>query len=788
MSTSHAAALDAAAFGLEQQPAYSFSLACKRGFSPILSHQFEVAWPWPPRRGRSTARAADTDPATSSAEKREEVSIKKEDDGDVAAAQLPGADGAVSATDADDATSSSWCERRRYGPSTCILDFTSDPFMGQLDGRRVAMLLSPGHRCWLPLERLAEPETLPDHAGLAYWRTTYKPPLSPPTTSASPSSTSLPASGPPPPPCCAELVLGELPAIERAVWLRRKSAGNVAGEGLPSNDAAASAPTSRLTSSATARAPALAPGRGAHLRDAQLAVKPVQTFFFYTVPYRVRWLSQVRGRLVASLPCEERLVTLHAPHAPQPAGSVEVARLNAPADWALTSVQLEHSFPLARGVVPLDVAEVFERPFLAVGTAEHGVLLCGIDPATGAIQSVARVISLKGTGSVLYPVAHVAAVFPPRRADAAAAADAAGRLRTPAWAAAAAALESLREGALVCSSPYEPTATVVKLGAAAGGVVEDTATARGIDTILSVGTAVHPGLGPLVCTASRGLLRLFITDAAAAEEARRPTGGVAERVPPCLAYERVARFDTHLLCVTGGPVIHQEFRGNYVSHRSYTKHWQLAADSTNRLMLLDRSTVKYLTHSVFQLHRRTAQEAEAAPPGSLLPCLDAPVSESQPSVTTTTGEAGEEEAQESGAAPAGAGTGTRGRGAKKGAVKTEPDQRDWKASKLTARGRSAVSPLAVALGTDDGTGGRLVQAQALATAVAVEDACSGIVALGAQSEVVQVAAAHDRNCVSLVTWRVAPPRSMSAALAAAAAASDRGRSVALKRERDSDAE
>ena len=51
-------------------------------------------------------------------------------------------------------------------------------------------------------------------------------------------------------------------------------------------------------------------------------------------------------------------------------------------------------------------------------------------------------------------------------------------------------------------------------------------------------------------------------------------------------------------------------------------------------------------------------------------------------------------------------------------------------------------------------GGVVSAASGFAVSVHLEDACSGVVVLFAKDETIQVAAAHDRHCVSVVTWRI----------------------------------
>ncbi|KAK7196596.1 hypothetical protein NESM_000598100 [Novymonas esmeraldas] len=758
--------------GCEEQRTYTFSLHCKRSLNPTLTHQFRVVWPWPahPRRsGRSTV-AGVPEPASVGA-----VKVEEDCDGEeVVEAEATEQRDSVG----DDAAVGSevrplWRERRRYGQPTFIIALSSDPVLGRCETRRVALLLSPGHRSLLPLVPLLAPEPLPDGAGLAYWRTSFKPPGGPPPPPPSLSSAAAATTtSPHAPPCCAELLVGELQQLERVVWQRREAATAPAQH---STDAAV-APLLHSevdlgspppAAEAPARLPSSARRRDGGGGGATAAAAAVRHFFFYTIPFRVRWLSQLPGRLVASLPCEERLVTLHAPHdddddADDPGDDSRRRSSSGSGSGSTTTsmaaMTLVHSFALPRGVVPLEVSEVFDRPFLAVGTAEHGVLLCDLDSSTGAVHAIARCVAVRGYGSAIYPVTRLAAVFPPAaRSPATPSASSA----PPPWLARAEALESLRGGALVCSSPYEPTAAVVKLGAAADGTVEDFAAARSVDTILDVSAEVQASLGPLVCTTSRKLLRLRVIDTLEEEVERRAgvgrafaESGLADRVRPCLTYDRMAQFDVPLLHVASSPVVRQTFAINYVSRRVYTKHWQVAVDSANRLILLDRSVSQYLLHSTFSLRPRGTDGggAPAPPAGSLLPL----------SLVTRAAEA-----------DGGGGDDVADAACASSEASSQPPRQSQASARLK-RPRTKLSKASPAVktatvkeeeeerGDAEGRGGSgavvdtIANSAALPTAVVVEDACVGLAVTCVRDEVMQVAAAHDRDCISLVTWRIGP--------------------------------
>ncbi|KPA74256.1 hypothetical protein ABB37_09264 [Leptomonas pyrrhocoris] len=782
------------AFGCQQQQAYSFPLHCKRSFNPTLTHQFRVEWPWPVLRSAATAAT----PAMNKPDLRlvthKEDTAGEDDDFNEG--------GAVDDTQTTAVTPGSttplWRDRRRYGRPTFIVDLSGDPFIGELDTRRAGLLLSLGHRLLLPLIALEPPEELPDKAGPAHWKTEYKAPRGETAANATP------------PPHCAELLVGEVAAIEKMVRQRRESVAlsatrrSAGAFAMPSffsrinlsatqsADTAPSAVSQEVVRAGEAegRSSTPSPPPPPVQQTARTALcappqrKPVQSYFFYSLPFRVRWLSQLQGRLVVTLPCEERILTLHAPHRLAPSA----AAVTAAAAAAPVPITLVHSFSFSRGVVPLEVAEVFDRPFLAIGTHEHGVLLCSLNTASGAVEAIARVISLKGYGGAFFPVTRLAVLFPPQQRSRtahrpASSVAAASPLPSPPWVPRAAALETLRDGVLLCSSPYEPAAILVKLDGSPEGVVEDFAMLRGVDTVLDVAPAVQPDLGPLLCTTGRKVqwLRFLQADeeaeALAAVRARRSDGAVAERCAPAVLCERMARFDYPLLRLLAGPPVLQTFAGKYVSRHRYAKHWHFGVDNRNQVILMDRTVRQYLFQSAFQLYRRLPEEQRATPPGSMLT-----------SSTTTAGEGGvfiesdggsvtlkveedEEKTEETAVAvkqeEADAGNTFGHVPATRGAKRTRPSATaiSTAATRNTAPSsgrRCAKQPKAEAA-AEDGTkaasgNGVVGTAHAFACSVPLEDACSGVVVVFAKDEAIQVAAAHDRCYVSLVTWRVGPPQ------------------------------
>ncbi|KAG5511583.1 hypothetical protein GH5_06537 [Leishmania sp. Ghana 2012 LV757] len=808
------------ALGCEQPQGCTFSMHCKRSLHPTLTHQFVVTWPWPvlQRKGQprvSSGISAAEGVVGSSATQQEGI-IKEEDEEEeegeegMPAAPTPGSDASAAAYSS---VSALWRERRRYGRPTFVLDLSSDPFLGRHETRRASVLLSPGYRCLLPFVELSEPEQLPDRAGVAFWRTVFKPPSRRTQTFGSTSSPSAARS----PPYCAELVVGELSAIERVVRERHEMAtatsrrhrrtymkpsflshislgpGTVASPtplaAAGESNLATGSPdigsqwatreeglvTERAHGQIDPKSSVSVPSPPSQ-RGAAFAPKTVLAFFFYTIPFRIRWLSQLPGRIVVSLPCEERLLTLHAPHG-------DGGHDGSASTTEMIAMSQVHSYALPRGVIPLDISEVFDRPFLAVGTAEHGVLLCQLDTSTGAIQGIARWISLRGYGSSLFPVTRLAAVFPARQLKRATDCSTAFP-SPPSWTRRADLLESLNDGVLVCSSPYEPMAAVVKLGAAAEGVVEDFFVLHGVDTILDVGATVQPALGPLACTVSRKLLRFRVIDSATEEAERRTAtlmkrldSALADRVSPCLTYDRMTRLEWPLLHVAASPAVLQSFTAKYVSRRSYTKHWQFAVDSANRVVLLDRTVSQYTLHSTFQLCRCgwAAEEGLGAQAGTLPTASPAASGASErqakaPYARELEGALGkgdealtdDDHASTWSLSPSSTQLSSTPVGGQKRPRSTPRASEEKGTSGLAAkRRRPATVPFAAAKeerdegdDEDDAPPSKLSLLNAFASAIPIEDACSGVVVTCVQDQAMQVAAAHDRNCISLVTWRI----------------------------------
>lgn len=526
---------------------FSYFLASKAAFAePTLTHQFRVEWPWP------TARAA--------AEVKKEASAASTP---TAGHSPPSTPAAAAAAARSGAHTTKDTAGRRFGRPTSILSLSSDPHpprtaqgvpVVDLAGtQRVAMLLSPGPRLHLPLlpadgegaEGQGDGVTNEQSRPAQHWRSVYK------QSKDFPAGRNVPN--------CTELVIGELASVEwiMRAWRARYAAGG-GGNFTPATHAASAPPYSRLVDAssppaakrrATEAAVAAAPVAGNAAADADASgggdagdcllpfwaraapgppMLPVHAYLMGSVPHRVLWLSALSDRLLVSLPCEERVVTLWAP---QPASVTRAGGgdrdgggdgggggAGAPVDpCGFSSGRVEpvhlrptHVFSLPRGVVPLDVVEILHRPFVAIGTYEHGVLVCWLDTDTGAVTHTALSVSLNGLGSAIFPVTRLAAVFPPVLAWPWAqcwpqlAGVTGGRGR----AAQVQFLSSLNDGAFICSSPFDQQAAVLKsLAAGAASVAEGFAPGRPAEQIQSVGSLIDHDTGVMVATAQGNLLR-----------------------------------------------------------------------------------------------------------------------------------------------------------------------------------------------------------------------------------------------------------------------------------------
>lgn len=162
----------------------------------------------------------------------------------------------------------------------------------------------------------------------------------------------------------------------------------------------------------------------------------VYHYFLHTIPYKTLWLRS--GFLLLSLSCEERLITLHpCPRTDMeetlndhvsPTTTGHITDTNSfstmPSRKRIISGRVElrscdflGSFSLPRGVIPLDVVELSHRSAVAVGTMEHGVLLCALDRISGVIQHVDQTFSTCGLGSSIFPITRIVPVLPPFRSS-----------------------------------------------------------------------------------------------------------------------------------------------------------------------------------------------------------------------------------------------------------------------------------------------------------------------------------------------------------------------------------
>lgn len=693
----------------DSRKSYCFPLQCKRTFNPILTHQYAVEWPWP---CDSSLLSTQGDVSSGNEPQESRSSTSSPSAGGLPHLSTPEVFGGVGMSSG---ASHNRTSHRSYEWPTFILDLSGDPFDGALDTNRASLLLSPGHRFYLPLIRLDEPLSLPNGDGVAYWKNAYRPKM------GSSSATA--------PPCCAELVVGELSEIERVVRRQREMLTPQSARQSSTFGAPPVSETSRIPSPRIKRSK-LPPVVYQHL--------------FCTIPYKVLWLSECRDRLVVSLPCEERLAVLHCPLVVHHYGEVELP---------LQRKAAIHPFQLPRGVVPLDLATVYDRPFLAVGTYEDGVLICHLQHQIGVVDAVVRHISTSGFGSALFPITKVAPIFPPRRTTALSSAELGEKGAAAKRHQRAALVDSLCDGALLCSSPYDGTSTLIKLGGPPEGVMEDFGPIRSLDTVLYVSPWSDPDIGPLLCTASRKVQCLSISTASDVfSQAKKMEIGISDRASPCVMSERLFRGASGILRVSASlPVFQGEPNAKYVRRLSFTKHWLFCVDNRNQLLLLNRAVSSYALQSSIFLSKKVETDDGKAGRASTAPSQAViKVDNDHFSAEASGGVAASLQSPLACKAEEESDAAARPR-------KQPKTQRVDASPKRKAGARPKDSTSMETTSNGDGVGDGALFTQTDIESLRLDDLCSGIITLHAQDECIQVAAAHDCNLISIVTWRKGSP-------------------------------
>ncbi|RNE97026.1 uncharacterized protein Tco025E_09563 [Trypanosoma conorhini] len=530
---------------------------------------------------------------------------------------------------------------RGVGP-TFVVELRGDPRLRE-ENRQVAVVVNCGERFLLPpLPRPREGNS--GQSTGVFWRTPQKPYQAAP-------------------PSYAELLIGTVEELERV--------SNLVQEFPPSADV---------------QAAGAAAGGGVSAQEKEMnPFDRLRTFYFRSLPYRTLWLYQFPECLIVSLPYEERLLSLNLER------STHTTHVSS--RLSTKCIECTDSLRLPSCVVPLDISEVYDRPFVAVGTVCHGVLLVLLE--NGVCVSVVHRVPLLGLSTSMFPVAHVCAVFPPRRCDK----DESGTLGV--WGAKSALLSACLEGVILCASPYENRTVVVKCTSAGGDGCgfEPPPPTRTVAGFLCSTPYSSPAFGPVIATLDGKLMHFVVEDARLAEtdgnaatspsKDRRQHYGAFDAVRPEVVYDNATR---PLLGVTpnhfceGGPVRQKVSHARY--QPSFARHWLCLTTVAHEVILLDRKVANYAKHSAITLRIPTS------PP----PTAPASATQNCPKKATS-------------------------------------DKR-----------KKAPSP------ADDGVQGG--SSSDTVYPAAPEDAISGISWLRVSDGVLQVVVTHHKNWVTVVTWNV----------------------------------
>lgn len=405
----------------------------------------------------------------------------------------------------------------------------------------------------------------------------------------------------------------------------------------------------------------------------------VHHFFLHSIPYTTLWLQN--GLLLLSLSCEERIITLHpcpTLHRKDTQNRNSSCCLpntqNSSHRFCSYSTSSEKiiggvvklrtcsflgSFSFPRGVVPLDVIELSHHGGVAVGTMEHGVLLCAVDPHSGVVQHISKTFSSCGLGSSVFPVTRLVPVFP-SSASSCFLSSPSGNSREGVIAGNECSVEAMWYGVLECNhtsqrrgleaggrvpgggmvlvtSIFETQSFVIRLGPTGGGdgILEECPKELKFVSIENVYSSsqseVYQGVGALTINFGRGLHEIQcvpqddIDDTGQKDEEQESAQnakklffssllykkslgplqhGTAGSIKPfCLPLKRVKVLrsvsggsNMMLTRLSSGPPIYQRTSESSSYQGRYSKHFILAADAANRIYLLDRRLSGYQRH------------------------------------------------------------------------------------------------------------------------------------------------------------------------------------------------
>ncbi|CBH13085.1 hypothetical protein, conserved [Trypanosoma brucei gambiense DAL972] len=325
---------------------------------------------------------------------------------------------------------------------------------------------------------------------------------------------------------------------------------------------------------------------------------PLGTFSFSSIPCRCLWLYRIPNCVVVSLPCEERLVFINT------GPGVECKSI---APRVLANVlSCVSSFSFPRHVVPLDVNEIFDRPFVVVGTLLHGVLVVHVEDC-GICTGIVHHIPLTGLVSSIFPVTRLASVFPARRNRGEEISETSGAY----WLKSGLFSQCL-DGVIICSSPYEDRAVVVKCASATnGGCGYELAPPKRFFCGISSATYTYSSVGTVVGTLDGKVMSVLASTeltedgsgSKSYKEFRRCRHSAAyDATCPAFVCTVLARNMTSgaltFIC-EGGPVLQKTSHTKY--QRSFVRHWLCHSTTLNEVVLLDRNLQSYAVHSTVPL-------------------------------------------------------------------------------------------------------------------------------------------------------------------------------------------
>lgn len=443
---------------------------------------------------------------------------------------------------------------------TQVLSLTSDGSATNRS-RRIAVVLSAGRRPYLPVMTLS-PRT-PVLSSRVRWEFPDRDNFYTPSAS--------------PVPLVAEVVVGRMSAVLGfAEQLRRTWTDEVTVKQEVSHkesECQSPPPKSSRSQRHGSEWPDLEKRRTMYR-----STPPCNSFLLASPPYKVLWLQN--GKLLLSLSCEERLLTLDASPTTPASSSAFCGEVG--------------SFSLPGGVVPLDMVELSGRSSIAVGTVDHGALLCGLSSDTGEVLHILRHISVSGFGSAVFPVCKIAAILPAVQSLSEAA--------------------DVNDGVLLLSSPYEVQPAFVRLGQSGNGdgTMEECPTAmNAVHEVFSTQSysEVDPQIGVVVCTA-KCVFTLEFTGVS--------TGN---QTIACRKRFRTVNEDQPVTRTCDGFPVY--LHGDGVYKPKNTRTWCFMADAGRTIHLIERG-MTFLPRGSITLRPPDSADDDEREPSEVAPARSAP--------------------------------------------------------------------------------------------------------------------------------------------------------------------